>query len=79
MLSEYIRAGMKSARYEVLDDGTFYGEISGLDGVYADADSLEACREELRSALEDWIVFSLRNGAALPPIRGISLDVAEIA
>lgn len=28
MLTEYIRAAMRRARYEILeDDGTFYGEI----------------------------------------------------
>jgi predicted RNase H-like HicB family nuclease len=40
-----------------LDDSTFYGEIPGFDGVYANADTLEACREELLEVLEEWILF----------------------
>jgi hypothetical protein len=27
MLTEYIQAAMGKARYEILDDGTYYGEI----------------------------------------------------
>ena len=47
MLTDYIRAAMRKASYEILpDDGTFYGEIPGFDGVYANADTLERCREE---------------------------------
>ena len=39
---------MSKASYEILpDDGTFYGEIPGFDGVYANADTLERCREEV--------------------------------
>jgi len=48
MLTEYVRAAMRRARYEILeDDGSFYGEIPGFDGVWATADTLEGCREEL--------------------------------
>ena len=47
MLTEYIRTAMARARYEILSDGTFYGEIPGFQGVYANADTLETCREEL--------------------------------
>ena len=53
-----MQAAMHRARYEILlDDGTFYGEIPGFDGVYANADNLEACREELREVLEEWILL----------------------
>jgi predicted RNase H-like HicB family nuclease len=58
MLTDYIRAAMRRARYEILsDDGTFYGEIPGFDGVYGNAGTLEACREELEEVLEEWILF----------------------
>ena len=58
MLSEYIRAAMRDARYEILsDDGTFYGEIPGFQGVWANCDTLEECREELAEVLDEWIRF----------------------
>ena len=67
MLVDYIRASMKLAKYEILsDDGTFYGEISGFDGVYANSDTLEACRDELESVLEEWILFRVSRNLSLP-------------
>jgi predicted RNase H-like HicB family nuclease len=79
MLTAYIGAAMRRAEYEKLEDGSYYGEIAGLEGVYADAASLEACRAELQSALEDWILFGLANGFPLPPIDGIELSVTRVA
>lgn len=70
---------MVRARYDRLEDGTFYGEIPDLSGVYADATSLEACRDELRSALEDWILFGLTNGFTIPPLDGVDLNGVKVA
>jgi len=58
MLTNYIRAALRQAKYEILsDDNTYYGEIPEFEGVYANADTLEACREELEEVLEEWIFF----------------------
>ena len=75
MLTEYIHAAMKLATYELLPDGTFYGEITALKGVYANANTLEVCREQLREVLEGWIVLGLRMGHSLPAVDGIALVV----
>ena len=79
MLTEYIRAAMKRAEYDKLEDGSFYGDIPGLQGVYADAPALELCRDELQSALEDWIVFGLSNGLNIPPLEGVDLNGVKVA
>jgi len=48
MLTDYMQAALRKARYEILPgDGTFYGEIPGFDSVYANADTLEECRDML--------------------------------
>ena len=73
MLTSYIRAAMRLAKYEILEDHTYYGEISGFQGVWANAETLEACREELQSALEDWLILGLRMGHELPVVAGINL------
>ncbi len=66
MLAQYVHAAVRRATYEVLQDGTFYGEIPGFQGVYASAGSLEACRDELQEVLEGWIVLGLSLGHSLP-------------
>jgi predicted RNase H-like HicB family nuclease len=78
MLTEYIEAAMRKARYEILsDDNTFYGHIPGFDGVYSNAEDLEACRSELKEVLEEWVMLGISRHALLPVVDGISLVVKE--
>jgi predicted RNase H-like HicB family nuclease len=80
MLTAYINAALRKAHYEVLPDGEgYFGTIEGLQGVWGNAETLEACREELRGALEGWIVLGLRLGHTLPEIDGITLNIQEVA
>ena len=77
MLIAYIHSAMRLAEYEILEDKQYYGEIPGFDGVWAQAQNLEACREELQSALEDWLILGLRMGHKLPVVDGIQLVPEE--
>lgn len=77
MLTEYIAAAMRNAKFETLCDGTVYGEIPELQGVYSNEDTLEQCRDELQSALERWIILGLELDHILPDIDGINLSVKE--
>ena len=80
MLTAYLKAAMKKAKYEILqDDNTFYGEIPGFDGVYANSDTLEACRDELEEVLEEWILFRVSRTLPLPQVNGIELKIKETA
>jgi len=80
MLLNYIQATLKHARYEILpDDGTYYGEIPICNGVYAHANTLEACREEIQEVLEEWILFRVHRNLSLPEIDGIKLSIKEVA
>ena len=74
MLSNYIRSAMQGATYEMLDNGTFYGEIPDCQGVWANEDTLEACRDELQSVLEDWMLARISDRLALPVLDGINLN-----
>jgi hypothetical protein len=74
MLSEYIRAAMRKAKYEVMENGHYYGWIETCRGCWAEASNLEDCREELQSTLEDWLLLGLQLGHRLPVIDGINLN-----
>jgi predicted RNase H-like HicB family nuclease len=62
MLTEYIREAMRLAHYELTENGRFFATIPGLKGLWAEEATLEACREELQSTLEDWIMIKARFG-----------------
>lgn len=71
---------MRAAKYEILeDDGSFYGEIPPIPGVWANAKTLEACREELESVLEGWLLLSISDHTPIPDIDGIRIEVREAA
>lgn len=51
----------------MIDDGKrFYAEIKALRGVWATGKTLEACRANLLSTLEGWLIFRLRNRLTVP-------------
>lgn len=78
VLRRYLDAAMRHATYEILtDDGTYYGEIPGFDGVYANAKTLEQCREELQQTLEDWLLVRIARHLDLPEVDGLRLRVPE--
>lgn len=78
MLTEYINSALENAHYEIIeDDKTFWGEIPELKGVWARGETLEECRNVLREALEEWIIFRLKRNLEIPVIKGINLNVIE--
>ncbi|MBI1955638.1 MAG: type II toxin-antitoxin system HicB family antitoxin [Acidobacteria bacterium] len=80
MLRNYMQAAMRQAKYEILpDDGSFYGEIPGFAGVWANAKTLEGCREELEEVLEEWVLLGVSRNLPLPVVEGIELAVKETA
>jgi predicted RNase H-like HicB family nuclease len=80
MLRRYIDAAMKKASYEILkDDNSFYGEIKGFDGVYANADTLEECRVELEEVLEEWLLVCIARNIEVPIVDGLELRIREVA
>ena len=79
MLTAYIIAAMRRARYKILEDNTYYGEIPGFKGVLANAETLEDCRQLLQEVLEDWLVLGIKLGHELPVIDSIRLAPVEVA
>ena len=79
MLLEYIQAALCRAKYEILpDDGSYYGEIRECNCVYANAKTLDECREELREVLEEWVLFRVHKNLRLPTIDGIELLIKDV-
>jgi hypothetical protein len=70
MLTKYIQAAMKRAQYEILEDKACHGSTAGFDGVWANEPTLEACRQELQEALEDWILLGVSLNHELPVPHG---------
>ena len=80
MIREYISKAMTGAQYETLsDDGSWYGEIPGFQGVYSNADTLEECRTELEEVLEEWLLLRISLNLDVPAVDGVDLKFRESA
>jgi predicted RNase H-like HicB family nuclease len=76
MLTRYLREAMRTATYEILTDSEgFYGCIPQLEGVWANAPTLEECREQLEEVLEDWLLIRLTRQFPIPAIGDVTLSV----
>lgn len=77
MLSEYIDHALRHAHIEQIEDGTYFGEIPGFDGLWANANSESDCHDELRSVLEGWILLHISDHTPLPQVDGMTLEIGK--
>ena len=74
ILAEYIETAMQDADFVIfVEDGTYFGQIYGFQGVWANADTLEECRQELREVLEGWILLGIERGHEIPVLPSMNL------
>jgi predicted RNase H-like HicB family nuclease len=75
MITEYIKAAMSKARYEIIEDEEpYYGEVPELEGVWATGKTLEECRKNLVEVIDGWIIVRLRKGLPIPPIGAYKIE-----
>jgi len=80
VLTKYIAQVMAKAKYEILqEDNSFYSEIPGFKGVYANEMDLETCRGELEKVLEEWLFFRIYRSLPVPTVNGVKLKINKIA
>ena len=77
LLAEYIDIAMRDAVFKALCDGTYFAEIPRFEGAWANADTLEDCRQEMREVLEDWILLGIKLGHPIPVVGSIDLMAKE--
>ena len=75
MLTRYIREAMKRARYKNLEDGTCFGRIPGLDGVWANEPTPAECQKVLQEVLEEWLILKIRDHDPIPRFGRIGLPL----
>ena len=79
MLLEYTQKALEKAEYKKLDDGTWFDEIPGFEGVWANGITIEECRTELLEVSEEWLILKLRDNDPIPEIEGINLKMKKVA
>lgn len=79
MIIEYCHKAIERAEYKVLADGSWFAEIPGFQGVWANGDSVEKCRKELFTVLEEWLLLKVKDGDVIPDVDGLRVEIREVA
>jgi predicted RNase H-like HicB family nuclease len=79
MLVKYCEKALRQAQYKTLEDGTWFAEIEGFEGVWGNGTTIENCRADLFEALEEWIILKFQDGDTLPIVDGVEIKVFEVA
>ena len=78
MILKYIETAIKKAEYKKLDDGSWFGEIPELKGIWANSNSVEECRNELLEVLEEWLLLKIKDNDPIPTIAGVSISFRKL-
>ncbi len=62
MIQDNLNASLKKADYKRLENGEWFAEIPGYEGVWAASSTVEECRRELIEVLEEWLILKIRDG-----------------
>ena len=78
MVFEYIQKALERAEYKKLEDKTWFAEVPGFQGVWANGETVEECRKELSEVLEEWLLLKIKDGDPTPSMDGIKIRVGEL-
>ena len=78
MLAKYLDAAVEKAEYKQLEDHSWFAEIPGFSGVWANAKNIEACRRDLIEVPEEWILLKTRDHEKIPVIDNIDINAKSV-
>ncbi len=81
-LADYVNAALKLTVYERDENGVIVASVPGASGFFAQGDTFEEARENLRDVIEGNVLLALQLGLDIPDIPGVSIvqkDVKTVA
>ena len=76
MIRQYVEQALRMARYDKLENRTYYGEVPRRCGVLASGETLEACREQVAEVVEEWILVRVAKGLDVPSLGKVAVTCA---
>lgn len=66
MLNDYISQQLLQAKYRLLNDYSYFGEVPKLKGVWSNGTTLKKCQKDLEEVLGEWIMLKIKDGDKIP-------------
>jgi len=73
-LLRYVDAALQLVEYDRDDDGVVLAIIPGASGFYAQGDTFEEARTNLRDVIEGNVLLALQLGLPIPVIPGVPIE-----
>lgn len=75
MLSQYAEAAARRAFTRQLEDGTWFAEIDGFDGVWTNEPSQKQALDVLQEVVFEWVILKIRDeDRDIPVLEALDLN-----
>jgi predicted RNase H-like HicB family nuclease len=72
-VTEYAEKALRKAEYSRDENGVVIARVPGAAGFFAQGDSFEEARANLRDAIEGNVVLALQLGLPIPEVEGVKM------
>jgi len=73
-LLHYVEVALKMAEYYRDENGIVIGKVPEASGFFAQGDSFENARENLRDVIEGNVLLALQLGLEIPRLEGVEIN-----
>lgn len=73
-LLHYIESALTYAEYERDENGMIIASVPNASGFFAQGESVEEARSNLRDVIEGNVMLALQLGFAIPMIKGVTIE-----
>jgi predicted RNase H-like HicB family nuclease len=78
VLSHYVEKALELAEYERDENGVIIAKVPGASGFFAQGDTFEEARENLRDVIEGNVLLALQLGMEIPVLEGVSIEERDV-
>jgi predicted RNase H-like HicB family nuclease len=77
-LQRYVQEALHKAEYYKDENGVVVAKVPGAQGFFAQGDSFDEARENLREVIEGNILLALQVGLEIPRLEGITIEEKDV-
>jgi predicted RNase H-like HicB family nuclease len=78
-LARYVEEALKQAEYTRDEDGVIIAKVPEASGFFAQGETFEEARANLREVIEGNVLLSLQLGLEIPSIEGVEIEERAVA
>ncbi len=77
-LHHYVEEAMHKAEYYKDENGVVVVKVPGAQGFFAEGDSFDEARDNLREVIEGNILLALQVGLEIPRLEGVAIEEKDV-